>query len=131
MLGNLPYHHEKWLRRCAGSGVVRDHKLSTASLGDLQECLTSHILNAWVRFFHELEKLVHDRLQELPVFSEKVRILAHDVHYVGGNDSLQKQCAQYQARPKAPVSEQSKGSCVGPSEQLRHAPCYFSLFAQQ
>ena len=37
---------------------------------------------------HELKELVDDGLEELPVSSEEARILAHDVHDVGGDDGL-------------------------------------------
>lgn len=37
---------------------------------------------------HEFKKLVHDCLQEFPMSFEKSRILPHDVHDVGGNDSF-------------------------------------------
>lgn len=40
------------------------------------------------RTVHELEELVHDRLEELPVRLEEARILAHDVHDVRGDDGL-------------------------------------------
>lgn len=37
---------------------------------------------------HELEKLVDDSLEELPVGFEESRVLANDVHDVGGADRL-------------------------------------------
>lgn len=37
---------------------------------------------------HELKQLVDYSLEELPVGSEEARILAHDVHDVGGDDGL-------------------------------------------
>ena len=37
---------------------------------------------------HELKELVDDGLEELPVGPEEARVLAHDVHDVGGYDSL-------------------------------------------
>ena len=35
---------------------------------------------------HELEELVDDRLEELPVCLQETRILADDIHNIGGND---------------------------------------------
>ena len=37
---------------------------------------------------HKLEQLVDHRLEELPVGLEEPRVLAHDVHDVGGDDGL-------------------------------------------
>lgn len=37
---------------------------------------------------HELKQLVDDSLEELPVGSKEARILAHNVHDVGGYDGL-------------------------------------------
>ena len=37
---------------------------------------------------HELEELVDDRLEELPVLSQEARVLAHHVHDVRRNDRL-------------------------------------------
>lgn len=39
-------------------------------------------------FVHELEKFIHHSLEKTPMGLEKTRILADDVHDVGGNDSL-------------------------------------------
>lgn len=37
---------------------------------------------------HELEELVDDGLEELPVGAQEARVLAHDVHDVGRDDGL-------------------------------------------
>ena len=37
---------------------------------------------------HELKEFVDDGFEELPVCSEEARILADDVHDVGGDDGL-------------------------------------------
>ena len=42
----------------------------------------------FVRLVNELEQLVHDRFEELPVCLEESRILADDVHDVGSDDGL-------------------------------------------
>lgn len=42
----------------------------------------------FVRFVHELEELVHDSLQKLPMGLEEPWILSDDVHNVGGYDGF-------------------------------------------
>lgn len=37
---------------------------------------------------HKLKEFVHDSLEELPVRFQEARILADNVHDVGGDDSL-------------------------------------------
>lgn len=37
---------------------------------------------------HELEKLIHDGLQKLPVCLEEARVLTNNVHDIGRNDGL-------------------------------------------
>lgn len=44
--------------------------------------------NTFVSFMHELEQLVDDRLQELPVSLEEPWILANNVHNVACNHSF-------------------------------------------
>lgn len=63
-------------------------KVTLALAGDLDECIASHILDTLVRFVHELEELVDDSLEELPVGLQETWILADDVHDVGRDDSL-------------------------------------------
>jgi hypothetical protein len=38
-----------------------------------------HVLHARVELVHELEQLVHDRLEELPVRAQEPRVLADDI----------------------------------------------------
>ena len=44
--------------------------------------------HTFVCLVHELEKLVHDCLEELPVRLEETWVLANDVHDVGRNNGL-------------------------------------------
>jgi len=55
---------------------------------DLDERITGHVLDSLMTLVHELEQLVDDRLEELPVDAQKPRILADDVHDVRGNHRL-------------------------------------------
>lgn len=41
-----------------------------------------------MRFVHELEKLVDDSLEELPVSFEESRVLSDNIHDIAGNDGL-------------------------------------------
>ena len=56
------------------------HKVSPALLCDLRECIARHVLHTFMRFMHELEVFVHDRLQELPVCLEESWVLTDNVH---------------------------------------------------
>ena len=64
------------------------YKLPPALLRNLDESVASHVLHTLVGLVHELEQFVHDCLQEAPVCAEEAWILPHDVHDVGGDDSL-------------------------------------------
>jgi hypothetical protein len=66
-------------RRRSGEKAMLDSLLS-----DLDERVASHVLNTLVRLVGELEELVDDRLEELPVRLEEARVLTDDVHDVGG-----------------------------------------------
>jgi hypothetical protein len=57
-------------------------------LRDLEEGVARHVLHAGVHLVHELEELVDDRLEELPVRAQEAWILPDDVHDVGGDDGL-------------------------------------------
>lgn len=57
-------------------------------LGDFDESITSHILNSLVSLVSELEQLVDDSLEELPVSFKETRILTDDVHDIRSDDSL-------------------------------------------
>mmetsp|Transcript_7823 Transcript_7823/g.13470 ORF Transcript_7823/g.13470 Transcript_7823/m.13470 type:complete len:443 (-) Transcript_7823:1690-3018(-) len=65
-----------------------DDKLPLTLAGDLEERVARHVLHSGVHLVHELEQFVDHRLEELPVCAQKARVLADDVHNVGGNDSL-------------------------------------------
>ena len=62
--------------------------MPTAFLSDLDERVTSHVLNTFVCLVHELEELVDDGLEELPVCFEEAGILSNNVHDVGCDDSF-------------------------------------------
>ena len=55
---------------------------------DLDERITGHILDSLMAFVHELEQLVDDRLEKLPVDAQEPRILTNDVHDVRSNHRL-------------------------------------------
>ena len=57
-------------------------------VGDLDERVTSHVLNTLMRLMHELEQFVHHSLQELPVCLQETRILTNNVHNVASDDSF-------------------------------------------
>ena len=64
------------------------YEMSPALLSDLDERVTGHILHTLVRFVHELEEFVHDRLQEFPMGFQEARVLTDDVHDIGGDDGF-------------------------------------------
>ena len=41
-----------------------------------------------VQLMHELKQFVHNGLQKFPMGAQKTRVLAYNIHDVGGNDSL-------------------------------------------
>ena len=49
-------------------------------LSDFDESITSHVLNTLVSLVSELEELIDDSLEELPVSLEETRVLSNDVH---------------------------------------------------
>ena len=63
-------------------------KLSPALESNLDEGVAGHVLHPLVCLVHELEQLVDDGLQEPPVGPEEPRVLADNVHDVGGDDGL-------------------------------------------
>ena len=69
------------------SGLLHD-EVPTTLLGDFDEGVTSHVLDTLVRFVHELEQLVHNSLEELPVRLQETGVLADNVHDVGCTDSF-------------------------------------------
>lgn len=73
---------DRWrkLGRKEGKGTcLHDDEFALALVADLEEGLAGHVLDARVRLVHELEQLVHDRLQELPVVAQEPRILSHHI----------------------------------------------------
>mmetsp|Transcript_91 Transcript_91/g.299 ORF Transcript_91/g.299 Transcript_91/m.299 type:complete len:538 (-) Transcript_91:749-2362(-) len=68
--------------------VLPRHELALALLGDFQERVAGHVPDPRVQFVHELEELVHDGPEELPVRSEEPRVLADHVHDVRRDDGL-------------------------------------------
>ena len=62
-----------------GQACLRHHKFSFAFAAKLCEGFTSHVLYSRMGLMHELEKLVDNRLQELPVVSQKSGVLAHHI----------------------------------------------------
>src|SRR5690242_513303 len=67
---------------------LEGNKVSPALVGNLDERVASHVLNTLVRLVHELEELVDDSLQELPVCLEESRVLANNVHDVTSDNGL-------------------------------------------
>lgn len=49
---------------------------------------------------HKLEELIDNRLQKTPVYSQKPRVLPHNVHYVGRDDRLVILASLLLAQPK-------------------------------
>jgi hypothetical protein len=47
---------------------------------DLDERIAGHVLNALVRLVHEFEQFVDHRFEELPMATQKARILANNIH---------------------------------------------------
>ena len=70
---------EQALRMGHRAARLVDDKLSFALVADLQEGLAGHVLDAGLRLVHELNQLVHHRLQELPVVAQEARVLAHHI----------------------------------------------------
>ena len=79
---------------------LQDDKLAAALLGNLEEGVARHVLHARVELVHELEELVDDRLEELPVRAQEARVLADDVHDVGGDDGLVVLAALHLTQPE-------------------------------
>ena len=53
------------------------HELAATLDGDLDEGVAGHVLHSLVGLVHELEQLVHNRLQEPPVGSTEIVIVNH------------------------------------------------------
>ena len=64
------------------------NELPATLLGDLDERVARHVLDALVGLVHELEQLVDDGLEEAPMSTQKTGVLADNVHNVGGDDGL-------------------------------------------
>ena len=58
-----------------GLAQLLDNKLAPALVADLQESLAGHVLDPRVGLVHELEELVDDGLEKLPVVAEEARVL--------------------------------------------------------
>mmetsp|Transcript_2402 Transcript_2402/g.6409 ORF Transcript_2402/g.6409 Transcript_2402/m.6409 type:complete len:300 (-) Transcript_2402:261-1160(-) len=63
-------------------------ELLFALLRDLQKRVARHVLHPRVRLVHELKQFVHHRLQKLPMRAQKPRVLADNIHDVGGDHRL-------------------------------------------
>lgn len=50
--------------------------------------MEAKIMRTFMRLMHELEKLIDNGLQELPMSLEETRVLSDNVHDVGCNDGL-------------------------------------------
>ena len=66
-------------QQARGAPHLLCHKLSLAFTTDLEKSVAGHVLHSRVPLVHELEQLVDDRLQELPVRPQEPGVLAHDV----------------------------------------------------
>ena len=62
------------------------YEVPSTFLSDFDESITGHVLDTLVGFVHEFEELVDNSFQEFPVCLEESRILADDVHDIGGNN---------------------------------------------
>ena len=79
--------------------------MTSTLLRDLDKRIAGHVLNTcndrlsvsspgnesnstFVCLVHELEELVHNRLQEFPMGLQEPRVLANDIHDVGSHHSL-------------------------------------------
>mmetsp|Transcript_5554 Transcript_5554/g.18318 ORF Transcript_5554/g.18318 Transcript_5554/m.18318 type:complete len:446 (-) Transcript_5554:816-2153(-) len=67
---------------------LHDHELALALDCDFQKSVARHVLHTRVGFVHELEQLIHHGFQELPVQTQKPRVLPDDVHDVGRDDGF-------------------------------------------
>lgn len=63
-------------------------KVPATFLRDLDEGIACHVLHAFMCLVHELEQLVNDGFEELPMCFQEARILSNNVHYVRSDDSL-------------------------------------------
>ena len=81
-------HPQDLIHKRLALPALLHHKVPPTLLRDLDERVARHVLHTLVRLVHELEKLIDDRLEELPVRFEEARVLADDVHDVRGDDGL-------------------------------------------
>lgn len=68
--------------------LLDDDELAPASLGNLDKGIAGHVLDALVELVHKLKELIDDGHEEAPVCPQEARVLADDVHDVGGDDRL-------------------------------------------
>ena len=80
--GNLPHVSDNFFNKRFAFTRLECHEVPSTLVGDLDEGIASHVLDTFVCFVHKLEKLVDDRLQELPVSLQEPGILSHNVHDV-------------------------------------------------
>mmetsp|Transcript_17460 Transcript_17460/g.52463 ORF Transcript_17460/g.52463 Transcript_17460/m.52463 type:complete len:275 (+) Transcript_17460:1421-2245(+) len=64
------------------------NELAPALVRNFQECVASHVLYTRMCLMHELEQLVDDRLQKLPMSTQELWILANHIHDVGCDHCL-------------------------------------------
>mmetsp|Transcript_18783 Transcript_18783/g.59888 ORF Transcript_18783/g.59888 Transcript_18783/m.59888 type:complete len:439 (-) Transcript_18783:909-2225(-) len=114
--------------------VLHAHKLGAALLADLEEGVARHVLHARVRLVHELEQLIHHRLEELPVRDQEARVLSHDVHDVGCDDSLVVLAARHLAHAQQVADESDQEALLvllrhgaadgahGPAQRVQRLP---------
>lgn len=68
-------------------GLVHD-EVPSAFLRNFDERIAGHVLHTFVCLVHEFKQLVDNRLQEFPVRFEETRILANNVHDIGGHNGF-------------------------------------------
>ena len=62
--------------------VLPPDELHTRPLANLKESVARHVFDPRVRLMHELEQLLDNSLQELPVPLQEYRELSDHVHYI-------------------------------------------------
>ncbi len=67
---------------------LESDEVPTTLVGNLDECVASHVLYPFVSLVHKLEELVDNSLQKLPVCLQESWVLADNVHDITGNHSL-------------------------------------------
>ena len=63
-----------------GFSRLLSDEVTTTLLSDFDERIAGHVLHSLVRLVHELEELVDDCLEELPVSLEESGVLSDNVH---------------------------------------------------